>query len=63
MPTSPSRRQQEDADAAQRHTGDGNHTARIQALERRLDEFDEWRRRDEEWKRQIEEHLRRLGGA
>jgi hypothetical protein len=34
---------------------------RIQALERRMEEFDDWKRQDEEWKHQVEEKLRGLG--
>lgn len=59
-PMSPSRRQQSNADATQGRSPGGDLADRIQALERRMEEFDEWRRRDEEWKRQVEERLRKL---
>lgn len=36
-------------------------SARIRALEMRMNDFEEWRRRDEEWKRQLDERLSAAG--
>jgi hypothetical protein len=58
--TSPSRRQQGDADATQGRVPYGDLADRIRALERRMDALDEWRHRDDEWKDRVEERLRRL---